>query len=252
MKRSASPLQKEIRFRHGPTCTERYMYVHISSCSPLHCVFQCSNDYVNNKPILLSKCHRHIQSYRCLIDVAKDCFKTLLLEHKESSNAEKKSRERADRILNLHKDLDYSQSSFMNLFNYNYGLLAPHRDRCLVTVVYTHTNPSVNTEPLVSDEVKNLWCLKPGETESEIKSWQSIDSLVVSPERQHSVCLHVGEELSALCEHRLPAALHCVQVDPTRVETPTSHKTPNASNRLSAALILSSDDISAIVEDELL
>jgi len=194
----------------------------------------------------------HRESYRCLIDVAKDCFKTLLLEHKESSNAEKKSRERADRILNLHKDLDYSQSSFMNLFNYNYGLLAPHRDRCLVTVVYTHTNPSVNTEPLVSDEVKNLWCLKPGETESEIKSWQSIDSLVVSPERQHSVCLHVGEELSALCEHRLPAALHCVQVDPTRVETPTSHKTPNASNRLSAALILSSDDISAIVEDELL
>ena len=32
---------------------------------------------------------------------------------------------------------DALSTSFINFFNYQHGLLAPHRDRCLITIVYT-------------------------------------------------------------------------------------------------------------------
>lgn len=189
------------------------------------------------------------QSYKNLIGIAKDCFKQLLIEFKESAS-ETAHIDRVNHIVNLHTNIDYSESSFMNLFNYDYGHLAPHRDRCLVTVVYTQPRRVELTGG--KGKLKNLWCLQPGTEEDTARNWQSIDQLVATPGNQHNVCLHVGEELSALCNYQVPAALHCVLVDPTQAVTsvPNSLKS-QGDNRFSAALILSSNDISAIVEETL-
>ena len=160
-----------------------------------------------------------------MINIAKECFKALLIELKDGStlSMSNSDKDRAQNILHLHKHLDYSQSSFMNLFNYKYGHLAPHRDRCLVTVVYTHSRSSTqllqshqpeNTDTDESTDMnashetsdnnynykhskKNLWCLAPEHEDhpSNIHHWTSIDTLVAIPANQHSVCLHVGEEL---------------------------------------------------------
>lgn len=227
------------------------------------------------------------QSYQNLIATAKECFKELLIELKECTtiSTSQTDRDRARHILALHDQLDYSQSSFMNLFNYQYGHLAPHRDRCLVTIVFTlppHAQPpsrrddACATPPrhstIKNSSYKNLWCLAPQQEEnsSDIHSWTSIDALVAKPGSQHSVCLHVGEELRTLYNGQIPAALHCVQADPTTSATTTAPVTTEqqqkgkekvvqheqrlmlaTNNRLSAALILSSAEISAIVEEVL-
>jgi hypothetical protein len=197
------------------------------------------------------------QSYINLISIAKECFKNLLIELKDCKTVKKSHTDRAQHLLDMHEHLDYSQSSFMNLFNYNNGHLGPHQDRCLVTVVYTQQlspDHSSRRSPLH----KNLWCLEPGQDETQVDSWTSIDKLVAVPDKQHSVCLHVGEEMSALYDYQLPAALHCVQANPTVPEK--SMVEPDAggaeqqqhqclNNRFSAALILSAADISAIVDD---
>jgi hypothetical protein len=192
-----------------------------------------------------------------LIGIAKDCFKNLMMELKESTFSGTSHMEEVKHILKLHDQLDYTQSSFMNLFNYDYGHLAPHRDRCLVTIVYTHQRCAHIASSSESNhhQKKNLWCLQPGGDEKNAKSWTSIDDLVPPPtststqqHQQHSVCLHIGEELRALSNFQLPAALHCVQVDPTTSCGSGSCSTVHH-NRLSAALILSASEISAIVED---
>lgn len=226
-----------------------------------------------------------------MINIAKECFKALLIELKDGStlSMSNSDKDRAQNILHLHKHLDYSQSSFMNLFNYKYGHLAPHRDRCLVTVVYTHSRSSTqllqshqpeNTDTDESTDMnashetsdnnynykhskKNLWCLAPEHEDhpSNIHHWTSIDTLVAIPANQHSVCLHVGEELRALYHNQIPAALHCVQTNPTLPHEEQQRRPAEGGrivapdndhhDRLSAALILSAADISAIVEDML-
>ena len=191
-----------------------------------------------------------IQSYQNLIGIAKECFKTLLLELIENKKIQKSFHERVQHIIDIHDNIDYAESSFMNLFNYDYGHLGPHRDRCLVTVVYTYQPNSFN-EKSVTDNAKkkNLWCLTPGQEESTLGNWTSIDKLVIAPDMKNSVCLHVGEEMSALYDNHIHAAMHCVLPDPTK--PPEYEKEVICSNRLSAALILSAADISTIVDDML-
>jgi hypothetical protein len=196
------------------------------------------------------------QSYIHLIDIAKNCFKMLLLELRDSSIFTTSHTNRAKQLLQQHDSIDYSKSSFMNLFNYSYGHLAPHRDRCLVTVVFTKPHDSHDN---TSDKHlhKNLWCLEPHLDQYNIKNWTSID-ILSEKVGSSSVCLHVGEELSVLYDHKLLPALHCVQVDPTATEKPPTHEHRHGDthyrkhNRLSAALILSAADISAMVEEILL
>lgn len=201
-----------------------------------------------------------------LVHIAIDCFKALLVEMKENEMIPSSHKDKVREVLEIQKELDFSQGSFMNLFNYHHGHLAPHVDRCLVTVVYTfQLNSETRSKKFTSSsQRKNLWCHVPGQNVEDIKNWASIDKLVTSPDdcdddRQHSVCLHVGEELSTLSGGHLPAALHCVQCDPTSPPVPIEHKagsqrdiiaqTSAFSNRLSAALILSSADVSALIED---
>jgi hypothetical protein len=38
-------------------------------------------------------------------------------------------------------DIAPFDTSFVNFFNYKHGFLGPHRDRCLITVVYTVVHP---------------------------------------------------------------------------------------------------------------
>ena len=42
---------------------------------------------------------------------------------------------------NAQGDITPFDTSFVNFFNYKHGFLGPHRDRCLITVVYTVVHP---------------------------------------------------------------------------------------------------------------
>ena len=123
----------------------------------------------------------------------------------------------------------FSQS-FFNLFNYDSGLLNPHADRSLLTVI------KVRGGRFESGQQSALWvCDAEGQ-------WRDADAAVGDDE----VIVLVGEDFASLpiaAELGVYAAEHAVRVDPTGEYVSHSHfrpdpATPPEGNRVSAAFIL--------------
>ena len=123
----------------------------------------------------------------------------------------------------------FSQS-FFNLFNYDSGLLNPHADRSLLTVI------KVRAGRHASDQQSALWvCDGQG-------LWRNADAAV----GENEVILLVGEDLASLPiaqDLGVFAAEHAVRVDPKGAYVSHSHfrpdpDTPSDGNRVSAAFIL--------------
>ena len=110
-------------------------------------------------------------------------------------------------------------SSFVNLFNYEFGSLGIHRDRCLLTVVFAVSGPS------------KLWVRHPTTSQ-----WRD------SGANEHQAAVFAGEELEALTHGLIPAVEHSVGRQPG-VALSTEHKSGDTldvvRDRLSAALVLS-------------
>jgi hypothetical protein len=137
-------------------------------------------------------------------------------------------------------------ASFMNIFNYAHGKLCPHRDRCLVTIVYRQNDSSFIEDKLM----KSMWCEEPV-----TKNWVNIDNEIRG--KNGKACLLVGDELSYLTQSYLPAALHCVLHSPYRnIEQQENDllgiKHHNRHNdRMSIALILSSASITKFIDNSI-
>lgn len=122
----------------------------------------------------------------------------------------------------------FSQS-FFNLFNYNQGLLNPHADRSLLTVIRVQAGLNLGAQSA-------LWVRGPDD------SWHNADAAVGADE----VIILVGEDCEALPAAQrlgLYGAEHAVRVDPTGQYVSHSHfrpdpDTPPNRNRISAAFIL--------------
>ena len=125
--------------------------------------------------------------------------------------------------------------SFFNLFNYNHGLLNPHFDRSLLTVI--KAMPGTNDKGTQSA----LWIRAQNGT------WTNADEAVESDE----VIIMIGEDCEGLSfakQLSLYAAEHAVRVNPTGEYIAHSHfqpdpDTPRQLNRRSAAFILRHDPL---------
>ena len=135
-------------------------------------------------------------------------------------------------------DTDVFAQSFFNLFNYNNGLLNPHFDRSLLTVIKARSGE--NTTQAQSA----LWI------KSETGDWTNADEAV----RPDEVIIMIGEDCEALgfaVESGLYAAEHAVRVNPAGEYIAHSHfrrdpSTPSEYNRSSAAFILRHEPASVI------
>ena len=124
--------------------------------------------------------------------------------------------------------------SFFNLFNYNQGLLNPHYDRSLMTIVKVRAGGNLQ------DNQTSLWA------KSNTGEWTNVDRTVGPDE----VVVMIGQESEALSFARasnLYAAEHAVRVEPKGEYIPHSHfqrdpQTPTQRNRVSAAFILRHDE----------
>lgn len=187
--------------------------------------------------------YRH--SYFKLERIARDCYFGLLNELTGLKN----SKFRLDPCL-LKKDTNF-ETSFMNIFNYQYGYLKPHRDRCLVTIVYRQFIDSpvgpdvVDGTDLTDPNTKILWSHDINVDRSDQRSrWINVDNALCSKKNQ--VCMFIGEEMSALCGNFVSPNEHCVTENPN---FPYTADSKNISNRMSLALVLSAPTISAYIEN---
>ena len=114
-------------------------------------------------------------------------------------------------------------SSFFNLFNYSYGMLNAHKDRYLVTVIYTQT--AAYTEQQAAPRT-SLWVRKGVDVPEQPDQWVNADRTVSDRE----VLVLIGEEMQQILAGRLGvgkgegneplplplplAAEHSVRVDP--------------------------------------
>ena len=120
--------------------------------------------------------------------------------------------------------------SFFNLFNYNEGLLNPHYDRSLMTVI--KVRPGQNEE----SSQTALWA------KNATDEWTNVDLSV----GVNDVVVMIGEDAEGLAfatRHGIYAAEHAVRVTPDGEYIPHSHfqrdpRTPINKNRVSAAFIL--------------
>ncbi len=122
--------------------------------------------------------------------------------------------------------------SFFNLFNYDSGLLNPHCDRSLLTVV--KVSPGQSNAPQSALWVKNC-----------DGDWTNADNAAA----ENAVLIMIGEDceaIPAINNLGLYGAEHAVRVDPAGDYLAHSHfrpdpATPQAGNRRSAAFILRHD-----------
>lgn len=120
--------------------------------------------------------------------------------------------------------------SFFNLFNYDCGLLNPHFDRSLLTVIRVQEGGNVGAQQSA------LWVEGPD------GCWRNADATV----REDEVVILIGEDsedISCVQALGLKAAQHTVRVDPAGEYVSQSHfrpdpDTPHGNNRRSAAFIL--------------
>lgn len=126
--------------------------------------------------------------------------------------------------------------SFFNLFNYNHGLLNPHFDRSLLTVIKALGGKN-------QEQPQSALWIRGSDGE-----WTNADQ-AVSPDE---VIIMIGEDCETLdfaSRLGLYAAKHAVRVDPAGQYIAHSHfrpdpNTPTQHNRRSAAFILRHDPIS--------
>ena len=128
--------------------------------------------------------------------------------------------------------------SFFNLFNYNNGLLNPHFDRSLVTVI----KPQMQAGE--SSILSALW------VKSSNDEWTNVD-LAVGPDEVIVLLGEDAEQLEFVQRLSLYAAEHAVRVDPKGSYIPHSHfrrdpDTIATGNRISAAFILRHDPVAPV------
>jgi hypothetical protein len=179
-------------------------------------------------------------TFRALFTVSTMCFKALCVDHKVSdyiAHALKALPVSTHSLFSgdtmAHEpfsgDHVFSQS-FFNLFNYDHGLLNPHFDRSLVTVIKTLGGQN-DDHPQTA-----LW------VKSSAGHWSNADRVV----RHDEVVIMIGQDcetLSFMADLGLYAAEHAVRVNPAGEYIAHSHfrrdpSTPSKFNRTSAAFIL--------------
>lgn len=186
---------------------------------------------------------RRQDAFKSLFEIAIVCLKAILLSTPTHLSVQKAleriphhtlfENDPNEPFANAHQPF---AQSFFNLFNYNHGLLNPHVDRSLVTVIFSsQTSPSEEE----STNKTALWIQSPE------GMWQNADALVTTPSQ---VVIMTGEQLAAVMPyHRYYAALHAVKVDPMGEFLAQAHHrrdpaTTAKDNRVSAALILRHGD----------
>jgi hypothetical protein len=179
------------------------------------------------------------QAFQALFSVAKTCLGALLSAKKPATSSSPDAAGNLQVALEQAKDLELFASnphepfqqgqpfsqSFFNLFNYNHGLLNPHVDRSLMTVIYS-------SQKRTSDDSLHsaLWI------QDRYGQWRDGDEAAA---KEDQVIVMTGEELSLDLD--FVPALHAVKVDPTGPNLSRPHFRPDPDNmgsRLSAALIL--------------
>ena len=201
---------------------------------------------------------RRQEAFTSLFDIAIVCLKAVLLSNPETEEASSDLHYRMEDLQRALQDLqralqDLPQhylfendpnepfandsqpfaQSFFNLFNYNYGLLNPHVDRSLVTVIYSWS------QTMSSENKTALWIQDPNGT------WHNADDMTTPSQ----VVIMTGEQLLEV-RKRSPqyyAAPHAVKVNPEGEFLAQAHHrrdpaTTPTDNRLSAALILRHGD----------
>ncbi|KAK3264420.1 hypothetical protein CYMTET_26843 [Cymbomonas tetramitiformis] len=146
----------------------------------------------------------------------------------------------------------YFSASFMNIFNYDYGYLGPHKDRCLITTI--RRLPFVKSELARDSEdvARKSFSASPTHTHrkrlwiwNDIAGvWKDIDAMLLEESSSLDLVLFVGEELESITQGWLPAVKHAVCEDPNLIE----ENQLGEGGCLSTALVLSSSDISEVVE----
>jgi hypothetical protein len=132
-------------------------------------------------------------------------------------------------------------TSFFNLFNYQYGLLNVHKDRCLMTAIYTDPPPPTM---LATERRSALW------VKASDGQWENVDDTLNYGE----IIFLVGEDMEDITG--VHAADHCIRVDPTGPNISRSHfrcdpDSTSKTHRASAAFILSEETVSSDFEGTL-
>mmetsp|Transcript_41463 Transcript_41463/g.130610 ORF Transcript_41463/g.130610 Transcript_41463/m.130610 type:complete len:226 (+) Transcript_41463:284-961(+) len=140
--------------------------------------------------------------YDSLLGIAAPCFHRLCTDLMHASD-DKNPVDLGK--LRRHFDLESSTlltspqsvftTSFMNLFNYRWGFLGPHRDRCLVTVIFTMTEERCS---------KRLWARRVSDGMQ--GEWFDVDKHTDSSR----VIVFAGEEMNKLTDGFIPAIEHSV------------------------------------------
>eukprot|EP00977_Amphora_coffeiformis_P013862 scaffold3763_cov165-Amphora_coffeaeformis.AAC.13 len=193
---------------------------------------------------------RRQKAFTSLFDIAIVCLKAILLstpppeEEPPSHLTNRLDLERALQDLRQHALFENDPNepfakanqpfaqSFFNLFNYNYGLLNPHIDRSLVTVIYSQTTTCRTAGEEADNNKTALWIQDPDGT------WHNADAMTAPSQ----VVIMTGEQLVSQY-----AAPHAVRVNPEGEFLAQAHHrrdpaTTATNNRLSAALILRHGD----------
>jgi len=198
------------------------------------------------------------QIFRALFRVATTCLGALLKESLPSSSVEALTKALQDSECSNppfgrhrpHEPFQPGQPfawTFFNLFNYQNGLLNPHVDRSLMTVIYSSPPPPANLCQL--KKRSTLWI------RDRHGIWRDGDRAAAGDDQ---VVVMVGEELqesgivvsaATAAGGDLVPALHAVKVDPNGGNLPRPHFCPDPAQehdatvdpRMSAALILRHD-----------
>jgi hypothetical protein len=187
---------------------------------------------------------RRREAFTSLFDIAIVCLRAILLSTPgEASHLNRMELQKALKDVPFHSlfrndpNEPFADShqpfaqSFFNLFNYNHGLLNPHIDRSLVTVIYS--SHASHSEESISKTA--LWIQSPEGT------WHNADDITTPTQ----VVIMTGEQLET--NQYYYAAPHAVKVNPTGELLAQAHHRRDpvstaTDNRLSAALILRHGD----------
>jgi hypothetical protein len=196
------------------------------------------------------------EAFQALFSVAKTCLGALLSAKKPATSSSPDAANNLQVALEQGKDLELFASnphepfqqgqpfsqSFFNLFNYNHGLLNPHVDRSLMTIIYSSQRRRIG-----DSRHSTLWI------QDRYGHWRDGDEAAA---KEDQVIVMTGEELSlegaAVDLDFLVPALHAVKVDPTGPNLSRPHFRPdpdNAGSRLSAALILRHEPTTKICKE---
>ena len=185
------------------------------------------------------------QIFRALFRVATTCLGAILAETRQNSSSSSRLVELLKESESLppfhyHPNEPFQSSqpfawTFFNLFNYKNGLLNPHVDRSLVTVIYSSPPP-----PTLSEPHSRLWI------QDRHGVWRDGDQEAAADDQ---IVVMIGEEFqdAGLAVDGLYPALHAVKVSPRGENFSRPHfradpgQSASIEPRISAALILRHD-----------